>query len=550
MKNEINEQLKKVGPLFGTVGAVGGFIGDVLQPIAPFSSYLFFASATTSVGILVILVVKAALRTKILPAFFISISLMVVSGSMYLLQKDETRQSGVLANAIPGIKGLQSAMGIMQKDISEIKESTKRIEESSASTAETVKVVEKNTKETAEATKKIAGSIDAVFNELLKGGGIIKTPTKPEEFYANARMYEQKGDSGNARRSYVKFFGFDLDYIDTHLRYQKYLKIQEGKEGAREVYSEMKEDSKSFVTEYALILLFSRKTRVKKLDKFMKKHPEFGPGYFELSKEFSEARLGEQTQKDKSNEKKNLKKFFELTEKGGFLKYFMDKDMASKFLNNAETRMTALKNFDDSILKNPIKLQALRSNSGWSFNTSSIDVITELLYRFEGDDKFTSTGFLNYLDPRTGKKMANPVINAPPDLGKTKIYFKYKGLGGEEQGPFEVVFDPGSALVDQTISMLKQIPGSWATYRFFQERGMFYLRPTSGCGVDKVIYAWDNDKILDKEFSIIECDSDNPYAHPPDYINYLYAPTGTKFIAVQVFFKDGTKSKVRITKIK
>ena len=79
---------------------------------------------------------------------------------------------------------------------------------------------------------------------------------------------------------------------------------------------------------------------------------------------------------------------------------------------------------------------------------------------------------------------------------------------------------------------------------------MFYLRPTSGCGVDKVIYAWDNDKILDKEFPIIECDSDNPYAHPPDYINYLYAPTGTKFIAVQVFFKDGTKSKVRITKSK
>ena len=169
MKNEINEQLKKVGPLFGTIGAVAGFIADVLQPIAPFSSYLIFASATTSVGILVILVVKAALRTKILPAFFISISLMVVSGSMYFLQKDETRQSGVLANAIPGIKGLQSAMGIMQKDISEIKESTKRIEESSARTEETVKVVEKNTKETAEATKKIAGSIDAVFNELLKG---------------------------------------------------------------------------------------------------------------------------------------------------------------------------------------------------------------------------------------------------------------------------------------------------------------------------------------------------------------------------------------------
>ena len=82
-------------------------------------------------------------------------------------------------------------------------------------------------------------------------------------------MYEQKGDSGNARRSYVKFFGFDLDYIDTHLRYQKYLKIQEGKEGAREVYFEMREDSKSFVTEFASVLLLSRKNRVEKLKKFL-----------------------------------------------------------------------------------------------------------------------------------------------------------------------------------------------------------------------------------------------------------------------------------------
>ena len=138
------------------------------------------------------------------------------------------------------------------------------------------------------------------------------------------------------------------------------------------------------------------------------------------------------------------------------------------------------------------------------------------------------------------------MFNAPSDLGKTKIFFKYKTLGGEEQGPFEVVFDPDLALRDSLISSLKQVPGSWAEYT----SGRFFLRPISGCSVYKGIYAWDDDKNLDKEFPIIEWDSDNPYAHPPDYKNFLYAPTGTKFIAVQVFFKDGTKSKVRITKSK
>jgi hypothetical protein len=274
-----------------------------------------------------------------------------------------------------------------------------------------------------------------------------------------------------------------------------------------------------------------------------------------LSKEFSEVRLGEQTQKDKGNEKKYLKKFYELHEKGKFLKYFMDKDMASKFLNNAKTRMTALKTFDDSILKNPIKLQAHKTNQGWSLTATTIDAITELFYRFEGDDKFTSTGFLDFLDQRTGKTMPSPMINAPPDLGKIKIFFKYKALGGEEQGPFEVVFDPGSALRDSMISMLKQTPGSWATYRFRSmavfgkpDIDYFHLRPISGCGVDKVMYAWDDDKNLDKEFPIFECDPDNPHAQPRDYKNYLKAPPGIKFLAVQVYFKDGTKSKVRITK--
>jgi len=55
-----------------------------------------------------------------------------------------------------------------------------------------------------------------VFPQVMKNGGILADPKIPEEFYANARMYEQKGDAGNARRSYAKFFTFDLDYLDPH----------------------------------------------------------------------------------------------------------------------------------------------------------------------------------------------------------------------------------------------------------------------------------------------------------------------------------------------
>ena len=107
----------------------------------------------------------------------------------------------------------------------------------------------------------------------------------------------------------------------------------------------------------------------------MEKHPEFGPGYYELSKDFSEGRLGEQTHRDKGNEKKYIKKFFELHEQGKVLQYFMDKTMVSKFLSNAEERMAALKNFDDSVQKNTVRVNptGYRQNGGWNVWISTTD---------------------------------------------------------------------------------------------------------------------------------------------------------------------------------
>ena len=417
----------------------------------------------------------------------------------------------------------------------------------------------------AETSIPVSDELGEVFLQIMKSGGIIANAKKPEEFYANARMYEQKGDSGNARRSYAKFFTFHLDYIDPHLRYQKYLKVQEGREGAREVYFEMKEDSKSFVTEYASILLFSRKTRVKKLEKFMEKHPEFGPGYFELSKEFSEARLGEQTQKDKGNEKKYLKKFYELHEQGKVLKYFMDKDMVSKFLNNAEKRMTALKLFDESILENPVTLSAMCDDQmGCMVNAHLIDAPREVFYKCVGDSEFRSAGFFDHIDPTTGKPMPSSNFTCPLDMMPgEKIYISYKDMQGEMQGPYGIEWSkPGQGVIKDERAAFEQSRSSAlriappATYRFHMDRHLLYFTniDSTPCEVRKVMYAWDDDKNLDKEYHPMnECDPDAPMGikqggHMGKILGrstgYLEFPSGANFIAVQITFPDGTKGKV------
>ena len=144
---QYNSKIKKTLRLFGILGALFGFIGDVLQPIAPFSSYIFFATAFTTVtgGIAVFL--KSSLRTKGMPALMFSGFMMVSSGLLYTFQDENNKESGVIASVVPGISKLQSSLGIIQEDISEIKESAKRIEESSVRTEKTVKLVEKNTQE-------------------------------------------------------------------------------------------------------------------------------------------------------------------------------------------------------------------------------------------------------------------------------------------------------------------------------------------------------------------------------------------------------------------
>ena len=84
------------------------------------------------------------------------------------------------------------------------------------------------------------------FSSIAQSGGIIEKPSRPEQFYHNARIYELGGDYLNARKSYNRYFSFKLDFLDPHLRYQTFLKVQEGLAGAREIYSAIYENEPAF----------------------------------------------------------------------------------------------------------------------------------------------------------------------------------------------------------------------------------------------------------------------------------------------------------------
>ena len=120
---------KKIVQIFGTFGLITGIISDVLQPLAPFTSYLFFASAIFFVLLLFTYLFFKRLRIKVLTSLTITIIVLFFSGTFYILQNiTNSKDSGILSN-IKTIEDLQVNLGFIDKSLGEIKEDTTTIKE-------------------------------------------------------------------------------------------------------------------------------------------------------------------------------------------------------------------------------------------------------------------------------------------------------------------------------------------------------------------------------------------------------------------------------------
>ena len=193
MYRVILNHIKSALPLFGTLGGIGGFVADILQPVAPFSNYVFFISLGLTFVLLLVMYVRQALRELLVPYLIFSVSSMLFTGLLLGLGDDNNKSNGVLASTFPALGVFQESLGLIQKDIEIIKEATEEIKQSSAQTA-------KNTEKIAESLAEMQKG----FSSLTQSGGVIANPERPEQFYHNARIYELSGDYGNARRSYSK----------------------------------------------------------------------------------------------------------------------------------------------------------------------------------------------------------------------------------------------------------------------------------------------------------------------------------------------------------
>lgn len=184
--------------------------------------------------------------------------------------------------------------------------------------------------------------VDA-FARLVQKGGMIEDPKSAPGLYYTALLFEAKGETVGAHRAYYALARMGLDLIDPHLRYAALVRTHEGRVVAREVYTELLEDSPSRATALVHALQFEGETRQEKVKALIAAHPDFAPAYYFLAEEHSGERLGAaQTLEDRQIELSALTEFLKAEQEGRLAAFFLDQSAMTSWLDKARKRHSKL----------------------------------------------------------------------------------------------------------------------------------------------------------------------------------------------------------------
>ena len=388
---------------------------------------------------------------------------------------------------------------------------------------------------------------DAVRRQVAYGV-VTEAPEEPYEYYANARVYELRGDAANAVRMYEKYLTYSPDYVDPHYQYQRYLRATEGRMAAREIYNEMKFDRPDdTVLQYAAALLQSPAQRKAQLSAFVEANPDFAPALYALSLDYSLRRLGSQTTEDKRNERDLLERFIALHEEGEFVRFFIDKPSADTEIEDATERLAALTAFSSNVLENPVSLTSSVGGESFMIQVYIADLgHEEIFVKLPGGD-FESLGMTNNRHPVTGAVMPKMDFDLPMEAEAMDISVKYRDSKGVDQGPYTLPFDPDATLYD-TVKNTYMAAGKnqWVHFQYWEgwdEDDPDYVNvqfPVLDypCVIERAVYAIDSD-VPDTELNFAPCNKLKPLESSRDGSQMVRVPTDTGYVSLQVYYKDG-----------
>lgn len=507
-------------------------MADVLQPIAPFTSYLFFGFLSLLIGLSIIYLLgkKALLGTMVLTAVAC-----VITGSIALMQKGpEAKKKGIVASKVPAVSSLQESLGIIDKKLDEISENTEAIKES------TTRIESKS--------DAMLTALDSIKEGIGKDdeGGLIQKPESPEDHYHNARIQELGGDYSAARRSYLQYFKGDSTQLDPHLRFISFLKVQEGTAGARETYNEVTAKLSSPTASYARILLLDTQRRKTGLKTYLTQFPDFAPAAYHLSMEYSSARLGLQTLADKRNELAALKTFQAADEKGGLLRHFIDQSLVEEWRINSTERRSAIENKSTlNTLENPVSINWQANNQGWNANLRIAEPVIDIKWNLKGASEPKSIGLSGYNAPDTGRPAPLSFFSLPKNQGDSVFEIRYTDGSGVEQGPYEFEFIAQKESNDGNQRILESTQNNWISFSDDPDSHFLYFTHLLSYrgALSKIEYGLNTEEPIN-QFGFPEWNKSGIAPIDGSFPVFLSIPANTQFVSIRISYKNGTVSPI------
>ncbi|MEM7329251.1 MAG: caspase domain-containing protein [Pseudomonadota bacterium] len=393
---------------------------------------------------------------------------------------------------------------------------------------------------------------DAV-NRQVAYGVVTQEPEEPYEYYANARVYELRGDAANAVRMYEKYLTFSPEYVDPHYQYQRYLRATEGRMAAREIYNEMKFDRPDDrVLQFAAALLQSPEQRKAQLEAFVGAHPDFAPALYALSLDYSQRRLGAQTTADKRRERELLDSFMALHEDGFFVKHFIDKPSAETEIEDARERLAALSIFATDVLENPVSLQASLGGGGFMMYINITDLNhREILVRQPGQ-AFESLGLTNSRNFTTGQPQPKAYFELPIDAESMDLEIKYIDSKGVEQGPYVLAFDPAETLYKSIkTTYMAASERQWVHFQYWETGdetpdyvNVHFPVLDYPCVVEEAYFGIDQE-VPSTALRFADCNPMKPLHSTRGVDQIVRVPPETGFVSLRVHYKDGEVTEIK-----
>jgi hypothetical protein len=190
----------------------------------------------------------------------------------------------------------------------------------------------------------------------------------------------------------------------------------------------------------------------------------------------------------------------------------------------------------------------MRSNSGWSVSVSFVDPVVAISWRLGETGPFKETGFLDTLDSRTRRRMANPSFELDPSTPASVIYIRAVDLNGNTAGPFPINFDPVAEGARGERRALEMTAGSWVMFRDYNGLLLYYTQLMSfRCAIRELRIGIDN-SMPDKVVALPPCDPAHPQEIPADAKPYLQLPPKTQMVTVELTYVDGSTSETKTYK--